>query len=447
MNTKTILIVVFTLGLLVLSTAPVVAGGWAVITLDALPAEAVAGETLEVGFMVRQHGVSPMADLTPSVIATRAGSSESLRVNAQAEGQTGHYVARLNLPQTGVWNWTIQAFTMEQSMPPLTVVSTAGEQGIISPPTPSPNIWVTGFGLLLGAGSSLLFVRKKTIAALIVLFSALFFTGGGFTLAANQHPNSPAIGVSSLSLQEQGEALFLAKGCITCHVHTQAAAKFKVESGFSGPNGLAPDLSDYSASPQFLRQWLANPAALKPKTDMPNLALSAEEIEALIAFLVEDSASASPDALFEVPPKDCPLTQPPEPAFIPPLPNLAKTPPGYFWYGTEDLWTMLSVDGVWGALPYFGDETGGEHYFNKLFWWNKDYDWQAEPSPEFTATGQQLDGVGLTFTTSDATNAYTPDFASAILTGVEIPAAGCWMLTGSYQGHSLSFVVWIAPGQ
>jgi len=37
-------------------SAPALAGGWAVVTLDTLPAAPRAGQTLSLGFMVRQHG-------------------------------------------------------------------------------------------------------------------------------------------------------------------------------------------------------------------------------------------------------------------------------------------------------------------------------------------------------------------------------------------------------
>jgi hypothetical protein len=32
-----------------------------------------------------------------------------------------------------------------------------------------------------------------------------------------------------------------------------------------------------------------------------------------------------------------------------------------------------------------------------------------------------------------------------MLTGVEVPAAGCWEITGRYDQTELSFVVWVAP--
>ena len=76
----------------------------------------------------------------------------------------------------------------------------------------------------------------------------------------------------------QGKALFTAKGCFSCHIHrdvnTQSVA-------------IGPDLTNYRGDPAFLRQWLADPSALRPDTKMPNLNLSDAEIEALIAFLTQ----------------------------------------------------------------------------------------------------------------------------------------------------------------
>ncbi|HEU5101345.1 MAG TPA: c-type cytochrome [Roseiflexaceae bacterium] len=76
-----------------------------------------------------------------------------------------------------------------------------------------------------------------------------------------------------------GRALFSAKGCATCHHHAAVAG-----SGF-GVGSDIPDLTTYRWTAEFLRTWLKDPAALRPNTDMPNLHLKQEEIEALIAFL------------------------------------------------------------------------------------------------------------------------------------------------------------------
>jgi hypothetical protein len=50
-----------------------------------------------------------------------------------------------------------------------------------------------------------------------------------------------------------------------------------------------PDLTHYQGNPDFLRQWLRHPRAIRPNTFMPNLDLSEAEIEALVAFLSADA--------------------------------------------------------------------------------------------------------------------------------------------------------------
>src|SRR3712207_2253271 len=88
------------LAMLVL-TAPALAGGWAVVTLDALPEEPRAGETLRLGFMVRQHGVRPADFVEPFLAATNKETGETLRVDARQEGATGHYVVEVTFPREG----------------------------------------------------------------------------------------------------------------------------------------------------------------------------------------------------------------------------------------------------------------------------------------------------------------------------------------------------------
>src|SRR5215208_3146534 len=103
-------------------TIPVFAGGWAVITLDELPVDVVAGEPLTIGFTVRQHGITLMDGLYPTVTA-RLPKGDSFLVNAEPDGTPGHYTATLTFPQEGDWEWAIQAFTMHQPMPVLHVAA------------------------------------------------------------------------------------------------------------------------------------------------------------------------------------------------------------------------------------------------------------------------------------------------------------------------------------
>lgn len=137
------------------------------------------------------------------------------------------------------------------------------------------------------------------------------------------------------------------------------------------------------------------------------------------------------------PPESCPVTQPPDPPFMPSAPVPATAPnAGQFWYGEEDLWTMLPVDGTWAQLAR------GE----KVFWWREGYDGSEEPEPELAMTARRLDGPAPeVHSDPPATNAYHPDFHWAMLQGFTVSTPGCWEITGNYGGHELSFVVWVAP--
>ncbi len=109
------------------------------------------------------------------------------------------------------------------------------------------------------------------LGALGVIFVALSFLPE-FRAAAGNQPLTPAVAA-------HGQRLFTAKGCAACHRHAEVVA-----SDTTGHVG-APDLTDYRGDPDFLRLWLRDPQAIRPGTRMPDLDLSDDEIEALIAFL------------------------------------------------------------------------------------------------------------------------------------------------------------------
>ncbi len=141
------------------------------------------------------------------------------------------------------------------------------------------------------------------------------------------------------------------------------------------------------------------------------------------------------------PPASCPITERPVRAFVPParFPATAPGSPGSFWFGSDDLWTMVHENGLWGGLQ---DASGG--YGNKSFWWSAAYKVDEEPQPALQVRARRLDGPE-TAQSGEATNAAASDIGSAMLTGLTVPTSGCWELTGSYRGHELTYVVWI-PG-
>jgi cytochrome c2 len=277
---------IFVVGLVLLSAlafaVPALAGGWAVITLDELPGPVKANQPLEIGFMIRQHGVTPLGDLSPIINAHIDGSTQTVRVLAEDKGETGHYAATLVLPQSGTWQWEIEAFGAAQPMPALTVVNASAAEG--NPSLLKPNtlaLLIGGVGVLILGG--ILTLQKKVRWAVSLVVVGLLVSGVGFASAASQ-PGTEAQTKKSAALPaasqvELGRDLFIAKGCMLCHAHneTNGMREFGTDIG--------PNLTNFSASAEYLRLWLKNPSAVKSTTKMPTLGLSDSEIEALIAFI------------------------------------------------------------------------------------------------------------------------------------------------------------------
>jgi mono/diheme cytochrome c family protein len=94
---------------LVLSTAAAArwVGGWAVVTVENVPEYLVVGKPQVLEFWVRQHGVTPMADLKPSIVA-RSGS-RVVRSQAWATPTTGVYRASVTVPSAADWELTIES--------------------------------------------------------------------------------------------------------------------------------------------------------------------------------------------------------------------------------------------------------------------------------------------------------------------------------------------------
>lgn len=176
------------LALLALVT-PALAGGWAVVTLDALPAEIQAGQELSLGFMVRQHGVTPVDttvwggdEMLPILLAKNTATGETLERNARKDGPVGHYVVDVIFPAAGSWDveivpppfggtklgaFTVAAETAKSS----TVQSTAGVQ---TQPAAVPALtdrparvwWLTALVLAIALASTALVQRESLVRLL-----------------------------------------------------------------------------------------------------------------------------------------------------------------------------------------------------------------------------------------------------------------------------------------
>src|SRR6267378_6618690 len=76
---------------------------------------------------------------------------------------------------------------------------------------------------------------------------------------------------------DRGRRLFVAKGCVTCHLHRDVSG--------SGVVAVGPELTNRPLAAEYLRRFLADPSIVGSGNRMPNLSLKQPEIAALIAFL------------------------------------------------------------------------------------------------------------------------------------------------------------------
>lgn len=422
-------VAILVLALLLLLALPALAGGWVVITLEELPTEVRAGEPVTLGFMVRQHGVRPIDGVDVVVRAEHVASGEQLSWKAEKGEETGYFTVEAVFPQAGEWTWQVTAepFPQVATMPPLHVQPAAVAAEPASRSLPGAVYLQAGGFALLGIAALSAFARRRRLGLALGLAGALLLLPGFVSLPAPVEPAAAAVPAETPSAAEIGADLFQSKGCIACHQQDAIA----VGGGHIGPN-----LSHYQPDPAFVRAWLRDPAAVRPATQMPNLGLDDEEIESLLAFLMENRVPLAAGR------EACPVTQPPTPAFEPPVSQgvrRALASEDHFWYGSPELWTRREVDGFWYSLPYH------EHgYTQKQAFWSEGYNWREEQEPELVLSGRRLDGDER-MADAAASNAYHPDYGSFIMTGFVLPAAGCWEITAAYKDATLSFVVWVEP--
>ena len=89
------------------TVAAVRMGGWAVVTVENPPDYLIAGKATELTFTIRQHGMTLLSDLRPSIEA----SSRGRRVTGSAWAllQKGGYRGTITVHDAGSWQITIQS--------------------------------------------------------------------------------------------------------------------------------------------------------------------------------------------------------------------------------------------------------------------------------------------------------------------------------------------------
>lgn len=216
------------LGSMLATSAVASTGGWAVVTVKKIPDAWIVGQPLQLTWQVRQHGVSQLEGLKPTLEA-RAGLR---RVTGKTwafeeDGERG-YRGTITFPEPGEWRVTIHS----------------------------------GFG------------RSRAVLIPWRVVDSVRPVRG--TVEAHLQ----TIGVAALPEAERGRRLFAAMGCVTCHVHRAVGITGEVSD-------VGPDLTERRFPPDYLARFLANPS-IKPPTNgkrMPSLALRDKDIAPLIAFI------------------------------------------------------------------------------------------------------------------------------------------------------------------
>ena len=107
--------------LLTLGATAVLAGGWATIAADnAAPPEPRAGEDVEYGFTVLQHGETPAGFEEPTLRLTNTITGDTFDVPAEPSGPAGHFVARFSFPSGGSWTYAVQLKQLAVETRPVT---------------------------------------------------------------------------------------------------------------------------------------------------------------------------------------------------------------------------------------------------------------------------------------------------------------------------------------
>lgn len=141
---------------------------------------------------------------------------------------------------------------------------------------------------------------------------------------------------------------------------------------------------------------------------------------------------------------ECPVTIPSQPGFVATKPenvtyseNFPAPDPwpseypneGEVWYGAEELWTALAID--------------GDHSPRKSVWWSVNFPGgivEGQPEVSVTWTRLDTDEPVVIDNGGEATNAFIPEQGWFIIAGIDPDEAGCWEVEATYKGATLSYV-------
>jgi hypothetical protein len=131
----------------------------------------------------------------------------------------------------------------------------------------------------------------------------------------------------------------------------------------------------------------------------------------------------------------CAVTKQPSPPFVPPAGYPQYQTPQGFWYGSDSLWTMVSPH-PWRA----GGNNGA-----KLTYYRRGFDSKSIDALRLTVVGRRVDGLApLVWSDGASSSSIGGSNAPgnmAMVTGIDIPTAGCWEISAHYVDQTLIYTI------
>jgi hypothetical protein len=145
---------------------PAAAGGWATATMDSGPIDPTAGTPVEIGFVLKQHGETPISWEMVTYTGSNVDTGEQVSVEALPKGPVGHYVATVTFPSAGTWrsSLALRDLLLPEASFPLISVRAVGAPAPSTPAAIPTELIVAALALAVGLGlaGSLLVRRRET---------------------------------------------------------------------------------------------------------------------------------------------------------------------------------------------------------------------------------------------------------------------------------------------
>lgn len=128
-------------------------------------------------------------------------------------------------------------------------------------------------------------MAAERVSLIITAAIALILAGATFFVYAED------LAVNASSVVPDGRTVFQTRGCVGCHVADGVAGGGSIGPDLTKLSQVAGERIDEMTSEEYVRQSVSDPAAFAPSGyqagSMPDLGLGRDEVDALVAFLLD----------------------------------------------------------------------------------------------------------------------------------------------------------------